>query len=307
MWRALHNHDVILLFLATLHLAHIGDFTLEKGGTIRDCIVGYRTHGELAADKSNVIVVLTWFGGTSEGLDGWTGPGKLYDTSKYFVIVIDAFGDGVSSSPSNGAGAEFTMRDMVRAQHELLTRQFKLDHVFAVSGLSMGGMQTFQWIASYPDFMTKAIPIAGSPKLAAYDLLLWKTELALTTQPNAMKAEADINDLHLYTPSYTAAHVKDVDAAMQNHESLISNINVNDYASQLRAMIGHDIGPIPPKRPQIFVVVSETDLMVNPAAARDFATGAKSELLILTSDCGHLATSCEEERMTRAVHDFLAH
>jgi homoserine O-acetyltransferase len=297
---------MILLLLATLHLAHLGDFALEKGGTIHDCVVGYRTHGELAVDKSNVIVVLTWFGGTSEGLDAWIGPGKLYDSSKYFVIVIDAFGDGVSSSPSNGATAEFTMRDNVRAQHELLTREFKLDHVFAVSGLSMGGMQTFQWIASYPGFMTKAIPIVGSPRLAPYDLLLWKTELALTTMPDAMKREADINDLHLYTPSYTATHVKDVDAAMKNHELLLYKINIDDYASQLRAMIGHDIGAVPSKRPPIFIIVSEHDLMVNPAPATDFAKATNSELLTLTSDCGHLATSCEADRMTRAVHDFLA-
>jgi homoserine O-acetyltransferase len=307
MLRALHNHGVILLLLATLHLAHLGDFALEKGGTIHDCVVGYRTHGEMAGDKSNVIVVLTWFGGTSEGLDAWIGPGKLYDSSKYFVIVIDAFGDGLSSSPSNGATAEFTMRDMVRAQHALLTREFKLDHVFAVSGLSMGGMQTFQWVASYPDFMMKAVAIVGSPKLAAYDLLLWKTELALTATPDAMKREADINDLHLYTPSYTAEHVHDVDTAMKDHEKSLGKINVDDYASQLRAMIGHDIGVMPSKRAPMLIVVSERDLMVNPAPATDFAKATNSELLTLTSDCGHLATSCEAERMTKAVHAFFAH
>ncbi|HJT18586.1 MAG TPA: homoserine acetyltransferase, partial [Thermoanaerobaculia bacterium] len=129
---------VILLLFATLQLAHIGDFKLDNGQTIRNCVIGYRTYGELAADQSNVIVVLTWFGGTTEGLQQWIGPNKLYDSSKYYVIAIDAFGDGVSSSPSNGATEDFTMRDMIRAQHELLTRELKLDHVLAVSGLSMG-------------------------------------------------------------------------------------------------------------------------------------------------------------------------
>ena len=56
----------------------------------------------------------------------------------------------------------------------------------------------------------------------------------------------------------------------------------------------------------MFIVVSEHDLMVNPAPATEFANATHSELLILTSDCGHLATSCEADRMTRAVHDFLA-
>ena len=296
---------MILLLFATLQLAHLGDFALEKGGTIHDCVVGYRAYGTMAVDKSNVVVVLTWFGGTSQGLEAWTGPGKLYDTSKYFVIVIDAFGDSVSSSPSNGAAAEFTMRDMVRAQHELLTRMLKIDHVLAVSGLSMGGMQTFQWIASYPDFMTKAIPIVGSPKLTPYDLLLWKTELSMTTLPDAMRYEADINEMHLHTPAWIVAHVKDIDATMKNHETGLAHINVNDYASQLRAMIGLDIGAIPDKLPKMLVVVSDQDLTVNPSPARDFAHATNSDLLSLTSDCGHLATSCESERLTKAVNDFL--
>lgn len=298
---------MLFLLLATLQLAHIGDFALEKGGVIRDCRIGYRTFGTLAADKSNAIVVLTWFGGTSAGLESWTGPGKLYDTSKYFVIVIDAFGDGVSSSPSNGANDEFTMRDMVRAQHEFLTRELKLDHVYAVSGLSMGGMQTFQWIASYPDFMDKAVPIVGTPKLTSYDLLLWKSELSLIDTPTGMKAAADINEMHLHTPSYIASHVKDVDALMKEHESLMVHINVNDYASQLRAMIGHDIGAAPAKVPPMLIVISEQDHMVNPEPAKEFARATKSELVTLTGDCGHLATSCEEKVLTRKVHRFFAH
>lgn len=298
---------MIFLLLATLHVAHIGDFALDKGGTIHDCRIGYRTFGELAADRSNVIVVLTWFGGTSEGLEYWTGPGKLYDSSKYFVVVIDAFGDGVSSSPSNGASAEFTMRDMVRAQHRFLIRELRLDHVYAVSGLSMGGMQTFQWIASYPDFMDKAIPIVGSPKLTSYDLLLWKTELSLIDTPSGMKAAADINEMHLHTPAYVAAHVNDVDRLMKDHESAVSKIKVDDYASQLRAMIGHDIGPAPPKRPPMMIVVSQQDHMVNPAPATDFAHAVNAELVTLTGDCGHLATSCESDMLIREVHRFLAH
>ena len=298
---------MLFLLLATLHVVPIGDFTLEKGGTIHDCRLGYRTFGELAEDKSNVIVVLTWFGGTSEGLTFWAGRGKLYDSSKYFVVVIDAFGDGISSSPSNGADAEFTMRDMVRAQHELLTRELKLDHVFAISGLSMGGMQTFEWIALYPRFMTKAVPIVGSPKLTSYDLLLWKTELSIIDTPAGMKAAADINEMHLHTPSYINSHVHDIDQLMKDHEASVAKIKVADYASQLRAMIGHDIGSVPAKVPQMMIVVSAQDQMVNPAPAAEFARATNSELVTLTGDCGHLATSCESDLLTREVHRFLAH
>jgi homoserine O-acetyltransferase/O-succinyltransferase len=296
---------VILLLAAALHLARLGNFTLESGQTIPDCIVGYRLYGQLAADRSNAIVVLTWFAGTSEGVEAWIGGGKLYDSSRFFIVVIDAFGDGISSSPSNGAAARFTMRDMVRAQHELLTRELKLDHVFAVSGLSMGGMQTFQWIASYPDYMTKAIPIVGSPKLTSYDLLLWKTELSLLDSPLGMKAAADLNEMHLHTPHYIATQVHDIDAVMKDHERFVSKINVDDYSSQLRAMIGHDIGPIAKPHAKMLVVVSEEDHMVNPLPAREFARATNSKLLTLTGDCGHLATVCQSQMLTQEVARFL--
>src|SRR5688572_11802331 len=97
------------------------------------------------------------------------GAGRMLDPARYFVVAVDALGNGVSSSPSNSAiqagekFPRFTIRDMVHSQHELLTRILKLDQVFLVTGSSMGGMQTFEWVVSYPDFMKGAIPIVGTP------------------------------------------------------------------------------------------------------------------------------------------------
>src|SRR5581483_3302036 len=105
----------------TLQFANLGDFKLDSGQIVRHCRIGYRTYGQLTEDRSNVIVALTWFGGSTQGLAAWIGPSKLYDSSKFFVVAIDALGDGVSSSPSNNAGMPpFTIRDMVHTQHEVL-------------------------------------------------------------------------------------------------------------------------------------------------------------------------------------------
>ncbi len=316
----------LLFAAATAHAADappqqfatLGDFRLDSGEVIRNCRIGYRVGGRLAADKSNVIVVLTWFAGRSADEFGWIGEGMLFDTSKYFVIVIDALGDGVSSSPSNSAeqpGAKFprvTIRDMARTQHELLTRELKLDHVYAIAGLSMGGMQAFQWIASYPDFMTKAISIVGTPKQTSNDILLWRTELDLLEtmhgSRDAMPTIVALQELTLRTPAWIAKNVTDVDQTLEAHRKGLADRDPLDYMTQLRAMIAHDIYPDfrPPLKPKMLAIVSLQDLMVNPAPAREFARANGTELVTLTGDCGHLATGCERDLLVREVQKFLS-
>ena len=81
--------------------AELGNFKLQSGEVIQDCRIGYRVFGKLNSGKSNAIVFPTWAGGTTEQLKSQIGPGKLIDSNEYFVIAVDALGNGVSSSPSN--------------------------------------------------------------------------------------------------------------------------------------------------------------------------------------------------------------
>jgi len=114
--------------------------------------VGYRAFGTLNANHSNAILFFTWYNGTSKDLEQFFGPDRLVDTTRYFVVAIDALGDGRSSSPSNSTtqrGSQFP--EIFDARHGQCRasrcdrRCSNLNHVLAVMGVSMGGMQTFEW------------------------------------------------------------------------------------------------------------------------------------------------------------------
>lgn len=317
--------------------ASLGDFRLQSGEVIRDCKLGYRTLGELDAAKSNAVLFPTWFTGTTKDLLGLVGPGKLVDSSKYFVILVDALGDGVSSSPSNSAAQphmhfpRFTVRDMVESEHQLVTRALGIEHLHAVMGISMGGMQTFQWIVSYPEFMDKAIPIVGSPQLTSYDLLLWETELHAieedaqwqhgdySTPPvAAMKTVADIHALALTTPEYRVAETSRQQFPHyleSTEQSTLQGFDTDNWVRQLQAMMDLDVSAAfggsmeraaAAVHAQVMVVAATRDHMVNPEPALNFARLLNIPAVELDADCGHLSPSCEESSLSVMIAQFLA-
>ena len=241
----------------------------------------------------------------------------MFDSSRFHVITIDALGDGHSSSPSNSTAQPrekfptFTMRDIVRTQHELLQKVMGLDHVYAVAGLSMGGMQALEWMVSYPDFMDRVVAVTASPKLTAHDLLLWKTQLALFDAhcDAALPAAIHINGLHLSTPAHVNAQAKSdaIDDWMRKRVEELRRLDPFNYVAQLRAMISQDIyrgAEIAPKA-KLLIIVALQDRMVNPNPARELARLSRAEFGTLSGDCGHLASSCEGELVRREVRAFL--
>lgn len=326
-----------LCFAQELQFANLGDFRLESGASIHDCRVAYRTFGKLNADKSNAVLFPTWFGGTTQDLVPLVGPGKLIDSSKYFVILVDALGDGISTSPSNSATQPhmkfpaIAIRDMVNSQHQLAQDVLHLPHLRAVMGISMGGMQSFQWMVAYPDFMDFVIPIVGSPRLTSYDLLLWQSGIHAiqadaswkggdyTSPPEAgLRTRADIEALAIQTPAYRVAHTKpeDFQKFLDAEESgSIHGFDANNWIRQAQAMMGHDVSrpfggdmskAAAAVKARVLIVVGLQDHMVNPTPALAFARMLRTSTMELDSDCGHVVTDCEQTKIGAAIAQFLA-
>lgn len=315
-----------------LQYADLGDLKLENGSAIHDCKLGYRTLGRLNATKSNAVLYPSWFTGKSGDIAAGLGPGKYVDTSKYFVIVVDSLGNGVSCSPSNSTtqhGTEFpqfSIRDMVYSEYRLATETLHLQHLHAVMGVSMGGIQAFQWIVSYPDFMDLAIPIVGTPQMSSYDLLLWNTELKALlsdsaykngqyTQTPALSLVALIHNMNLTTPDFRANHTTR-EGFRQYFDEIVANgdrfMDANDYLRQLQALISHDIAhggslydASSKVKAKVLVVNATQDHMVNPLPALGFAKLIHAQTLLLDSDCGHMSPGCESTKMDPVIEQFL--
>ena len=154
----------------------LGDFPLLSGEVLRSASLAYQTHGELNAARNNVIVYPTWYAGRHTSNAGSIGQDLALDPSRYFIVVPDQFGNGLSSSPSNSPAPQDRMRfplvhpyDNVRAQHRLLTERFGIERIKLVVGFSMSGQQAFHWGALYPDMVERIAPICGSAKTAVHN------------------------------------------------------------------------------------------------------------------------------------------
>jgi homoserine O-acetyltransferase len=170
-------------------LMDIGTLELEEGGSISNCQLAVAIHGTLNAEKDNAILVTTWYSGTSKIMeDVYIGSGRALDPEKYFIVVVNQIGGGLSTSPHNSDGASFPkvrIGDDVRAQHKLLTETFGITSLALVVGGSMGAQQTYEWAIRYPEMVKRAAPIAATAKNTEHDFQYTQTLMeAITSDPN---------------------------------------------------------------------------------------------------------------------------
>ena len=323
---------LLLLCAVTAHaqtssVINMGECQLESGAKILDCRIAYTTVGTLNSDRSNAILFPTFYGGKASDLLKYVAPDLLVDSSKYFVIVVDSFGNGVSSSPSNSvsqSGAGFpaiTIRDMVSMQKRLLNEHFKLPSLHAVVGISMGAMQALEWAVREPDIAKKFVAIAGSPRLAPFDIVFWETAerlLQTVIDCKCQRPMAILNGMRFLLQGV------DYQAANAPYESLakiradidkgsMTEPIAYDRMLQMRAMVTHDVSKdyggdlsIAAKRvgKKLMVLAGNKDNVVTPKPVLAFAKLGGAEALEFPT-CGHDIPRCSANLINPAVRDFL--
>ncbi len=326
---------ILFVFSTTLfgqqQYADIGDFQLENGQTILDCSVGYRTYGKMNDDKSNIVLFPTYFNGTSADNARALGVNSLIDTSKFYVISIDAIGNGISTSPSNSVKQprnnfpNFSITDIVKSQYIALTEKLGVNHVYCVIGGSMGSMQAYEWIVAYPDFMDKAVPYVPTPYLTSYDKMLWtvlRNFIEIGEEFNVPEAKISrlltmMFKLFLSTPEKFNENtpVEKFDSYVSKFEEKTSEVfpPIN-WKYQLLSMFNHNITKhhnyskeetAKSVKAKVLAVIGLSDLALNPAPAIEFSKLANSETLLLENNCGHGVVGCELEKVSIAIKKFL--
>lgn len=319
-------------------IANLGQCKLESGQAIEDCRVGYRTYGHLNAARDNAVLMPTWLYGKSSDLASLFGDGsspqqlpqQLIDTGKFYGIAIDAFANGISSSPSNSPkqhGTDFpaiTLRDSVNAQYRVLNEVLHLKHLHAVVGLSMGGEQAFDWSVMYPKFFDLAVPILGTPRPTSYDLHVKTIQVeSIESDPDyahghytaepALKLANLIGTLVVTTPEFRNRETPrdKLHAFIAQAEGPVS-LDANDRVWQLKAIMQQDvIGQLSPEDAarstpvHFLIIVSAQDHLVNPQPALDWAKAIDAPTYISTGECAHLIMSCDAEAVSSRIKGFL--
>jgi homoserine O-acetyltransferase len=152
-------------------LFKLGDLALQSGQTLPGAQITWASFGTLASNRDNVIVYPTSYGAQHTGTQWAIGADSLFDPARWFIVIPNMFGNGLSSSPSNTETYPelVTAADNIRAQRRLMAEVFGVDRVAAVYGFSMGAQQAYHWAALAPEAVERAIIVCGSARTSPHN------------------------------------------------------------------------------------------------------------------------------------------
>lgn len=314
------------------------DFEFEDGAVVPELRVAYETHGTLNAGHDNAILLVHGTSGNRQSFDAMIGPGKTFDTDKNFVITVDAIGGGGSSSPKDGLGQDFpryTIRDMMRAQHALVTRGLELTRLRAVGGSSMGSFVSLEWGIHHPEMVRSLILLVPSPKAEpTFQLTVDLMTSVIALDPEWEGGRYTHNPIEglrlagmLYYPWVVSAPYIDRLSARQRakdqEESARSfaNWDANSLILRYAASRAHDVsapfgGDMSAALAQItaptLILPSASDRLLGLDGPRRIRDGVKqASYAEIPSDLGHRAARTapgtpEGDFVDRKIREFLA-
>jgi homoserine O-acetyltransferase len=270
------------------------DFRFASGETLPELRIHYRTLGSPRRDAAGKVVnaVLILHGTTGSGANfirpefagELFGEGQPLDASRHFLILPDGIGHGGSSKPSDGLHARFPRygyRDMIAAQHRLLTEGLKVDHLRLVIGTSMGGMQTWLWGETYPDFMDALMPLASLPGPISGRNRAWRRVIIdairndpawangdYREQPPSLKTAAEMLFLMSNNPIERQKEAPTREAADRVLDEYVARIfktsDANDVLYALESSSDYDPAPALEQIQAPLVAINFEDDLINP-------------------------------------------
>jgi homoserine O-acetyltransferase len=272
----------------------IRGFRFESGETLQELKLHYRTLGTLRKDAAGraLNAVYIMHGTTGSGANFLVpqfagelfGVGQLLDTTRYYIILPDGIGHGDSSKPSDGLHARFPKygyRDIIRADHAMLTDGLGVDHLRLLMGTSMGGMHTWLWGEMYPGFMDALMPLASLPGPISGRNRIWRKLIIdairtdptwaggdYTTQPEGLRFAAGMMSLmssnprlhHVQAPTLAAAD----QALAAYQDQFVRTRDANDVLYAFEASEDYDPSPDLEKIEAPLIAVNFADDLINP-------------------------------------------
>jgi homoserine O-acetyltransferase/O-succinyltransferase len=272
----------------------IRDFRFASGETLPELRIHYRTLGQPRRDDRGSVrnAVLILHGTTGSGANfvraefagELFGPGQPLDAARYFIVLPDGVGHGQSSKPSEGLRARFPTygyRDMVEAQHRLLTDGLKVDRLRLVLGTSMGGMHTWLWGQRYPDDVDALMPLASLPTQISGRNRMWRKVVIdairsdpewqggdYTAQPRGLRTAAQMLMLMSGNPEQRQREAPTPERADQVLEEYVARyvrtMDANDVLYAVESSRDYDPGPGLEKIRAPLLAINFADDLINP-------------------------------------------
>ncbi len=316
----------------------LSNFQFENGKNIGSLRIGYTTYGKLNSKRNNLLLICPGTANTRHSASGYIGPGKAFDTNKYFVVATDAIGAGTSSKPSDGLFGDFpeyNIRDMVNAQYAFVRSAFDVKEIAILAGASMGAFQALEWSIHYPDSLKCLILMvpatrAGNIFRAAVKAAIEAVRLdpkwnngKYNTEPIAGLRLAG----RLYFPwTVTDPYISNLSESVFEQELQRTVIRATewdawDFIRRYEASASHDIGErfsgnvalaLSHVKARALVLPSSTDRLLPIEMAKEISNNVVNATYFeVSSERGHLGWrpidgSPETRMITKEIRHFIA-